>query len=203
MKLPAPPIGNGYRILVVEDDASILKLISIPLSKIGFDCRQATNGNEGWQVYREFNPHLVLTDITMPGLSGHELAAKIRAESGIPIVFMTAQGTEENEMLSFKSGGDDHVLKPFNPQLLVARVAANLRRVYRYSPPASGPKPVAPRPVQAPQTAPGKSVPDGWSTCDHCGYIGPQFKFENLDQEGNRTFICPHCKHTSLTYSLG
>jgi DNA-binding response OmpR family regulator len=206
MKLPAPPTGNNYRILIVEDDATILKLISMHLSKIGFECRLATDGLEGWQAFKEFDPHLVLTDISMPGFSGHELAAKVRAESGVPIVLMTAQNTDDNEMQSFKSGGDDYVEKPFKPQLLVARVAANLRRAYRYSASAAAPAPTPPKAAPlAPRPAPStsKGVPDGWSTCDHCGYIGPQFKFENLDQDGNRTFVCPHCKHTSFTYSLG
>jgi DNA-binding response OmpR family regulator len=203
MKLPSPPIGNNYRILIVEDDVSILKLISMHLGKIGFDCRGAGNGNEGWTAFTEFNPHLVLSDISMPGFSGHELTAKIRAASAVPIILMTAQSTETNEMQGFKSGADDYVSKPFNPQLLVARVAANLRRVYRYSAPPPTTAPAA-RPLGGikPQSQE-PSIPENWTTCDTCGYMGPQFKFENLDENGRRIFICPHCKSTTMTFSLG
>ena len=77
MKLPSPPLASNYRVLIVEDDATILKMISIHLAKIGLECRQANNGAEGWSVFNEFNPHLVLTDITMPGLSGLELTGKM------------------------------------------------------------------------------------------------------------------------------
>ncbi len=201
MKLPAPPADNKFRILVVEDDAIIAKLVNINLSMAGFDCRLAVTGLDGWNAFLSSDPHLVLSDIDMPGISGHELTAKIRAQSSVPIILMTAANTDDNEMQGFKSGADDYVSKPFNPKLLVTRVIANLRRVYRYDAPA------APSPMRTPApVAPARdeaTVPDGWSKCDSCGYMGPQFKFESTDSDHNRIFVCPHCKNRSLTFSLG
>ncbi|HEX9996727.1 MAG TPA: response regulator transcription factor [Abditibacterium sp.] len=207
MELPEAPADNKYRILVVEDDQSISRLISIHLQKTGFHCFLAHDGSAGWDAFAECNPHLVLSDISMPGLSGHELIAKIRAISGVPLILMTAQATDENEMRGFKSGADDYVAKPFNPQLLVARVVANLRRVYRYSAPAPPEK--APSAKASPVKTPAAKAPDeaslpaDWSRCDACGYMGPQFKFEGHDKKGDRIFVCPHCTNRSLTFSIG
>lgn len=201
MKLPTPPTDNKFRILVVEDDATIAKLICINLTMAGFECRLASTGLEGWDAFLASNPHLVLSDIDMPGMSGHELTAKIRAQSSVPIILITAANTDHNEMQGFKSGADDYVSKPFNPKLLVTRVIANLRRVYRYDAPAAPPKIRIPAP--AAPAVDEATVPDGWSKCDGCGYMGPQFKFEGTDIDGNRIFVCPHCKNRSLTFSLG
>lgn len=196
MKLPATPPDNKFRILVVEDDAGIAKLISINLNMAGFDCRIATNGLDGWSAFQSVNPHLVLSDISMPGLTGHELTVKIRAQSSVPVILMTAANSDENELTGFKSGADDYVAKPFNPKLLVTRVVANLRRVYRYDAPAA--------PVAAPTTAPAEpTLPEGWSRCDACGYMGPQFKFDGTDKDGSRIFVCPHCKNRTLTFAVG
>ena len=204
MKLPDPPADNKYRILVVEDDPAILKLVSIHLKMAGFECFLASDGLLGWEAFEGCDPHLVLSDIAMPGLSGHELVAKIRAVSGVPLVLMTAQGSDENEMRGFKSGADDYVTKPFNPKLLVARVVANLRRVYRYSAPEPAEKPAA-SPPTAPKTKADEAqmLPADWSRCDACDYMGPQFKFESEDKNGAQIFMCPNCKNRSVTFSIG
>lgn len=235
MNLPTPPADNRtYRILVAEDDPIIAKLIAIHLNMAGFETETAINGTDAWTLFGTQNPHLILSDIQMPGLSGHELTAKIRAQgSGVPIILMTAAGSDEAEMQGFKSGADDYVSKPFNPKLLMARVVANLRRVYRYdvaaletanSAAASPAAPLAaPTPVSSPDAAArhaaaaiaalrpsGSSLeaestelPEGWSECTSCGYLGPQFKFEGRDLSGEKIFICPNCKSRSLTFSLG
>jgi DNA-binding response OmpR family regulator len=199
MKLPATPLDNKFRILIVEDDASIAKLVSINLKMAGFDCRIATDGNAGWAAFQSVDPHLVLSDISMPGLSGHELTAKIRAQSSVPVILMTAASSDENEMTGFKSGADDYVAKPFNPKLLVTRVVANLRRVYRYDAPAAPVKAVPPPPDPNDE----KSLPHGWSRCDACDYMGPQNRFNGEDINGNPIFVCPNCKSRTVTFSVG
>lgn len=228
MKLPTPPVDNRtYRVLVAEDDPIIAKLIGIHLKMAGFEVETAMNGTDAWTAFGIRDPHLVLSDIQMPGLSGHELTTKIRAQgSGVPILLMTAAGSDEAEMEGFKNGADDYVPKPFNPKLLMARVVANLRRVYRYdvgvpapvapvaaptSPPLSSPDAAAQhaaaaiaamRPGGAPASE-SKELPEGWSECSSCGYLGPQFKFEGEDLNGEKIFACPNCNSRALTFSLG
>ena len=121
MRLPAVPADNKFRILVVEDDAMIAKLISIHLEKAKFQSIVARDGLEGWSQFAQIDPHLVLSDINMPGLSGHELVEKIRSTSSVPILMMTAADSEEYQMKGFKVGADDYIPKPFNPKLLIAR----------------------------------------------------------------------------------
>jgi DNA-binding response OmpR family regulator len=190
MKLPATPADNrSFRILVVEDDPSIAKLILVNLKKSGFDARFAFDGTTGWQGFRECDPHLVLSDISMPGMNGHDLVAKIREVSIIPVILMTAMDSEEWQMKAFKTGADDYVPKPFNIQLLMARVIANLRRVYRYS--------------ASPEEIVKEATPyDDWPTCASCGFMAPQGKFEAVDKEKGRIFACPVCMSRQLTFPL-
>lgn len=198
MELPAlPPDGRSFRVLVVEDDPNIARLIMVHLKKAGLDPRGANDGAMGWRAFTDCHPHLVLTDIAMPGLTGHDLAAKIRKQSAVPIIMMTALDSEEAQILCFKEGGDDYVPKPINPHLMMARVIAHLRRVYRYD------HHEEPPPQHVEPLVPTNSVPNGWSTCDACGYLGPQFKFEALDPVKGRVMICPHCKNHLLTFSIG
>lgn len=204
MRLPDLPAANRFRILIVEDDATILRLISIHIKMTTFETFTATDGMQGWNQFNQVDPHLVLTDINMPGLSGHELVEKIRAVSAIPILMMTAADTDESQMKGFKVGADDYIAKPFNPKLLTARVVANLRRVYRYDSDAS------PTPAKAPAAAPGNpnmpenpNMPPGWTKCDACGYLGPLKKFETEDAMGSKIAQCPNCFNRNLTFSVG
>ena len=195
MTLPDVPTNGKFRVLVVEDDSHIARLILANLTKAGLECRYAPDGVAGFKAFEEANPHLVLTDIMMPGMDGRQLCTKIRESSTIPIIMMTAADSEEAEMAGFKVGADDYVPKPFNPKLLIARVIANLRRVYRYdfkeeeekkSPPAEG------------------SLPAGWASCDMCGYMGPREKFEKMNSRGDRFATCPRCQQgESITFSIG
>lgn len=197
MNLPSPPADcKSFRILLVEDDESIARLVLIHLQKAGFDGRMAPDGNSGWHAYQQIEPHMLITDVTMPGLNGWELAAKIRDKSGIPIIFLSAADTDQDQVHGFKIGADDYILKPFQPPVLMARVVALLRRVYRYDHHKEEEKlaAAAPRPL---------GVPDGWTQCESCGYLGPQFKFEALDAIKGRVFICPNCKNRRLAFSLG
>lgn len=234
MKLPKAPLDNRtYSILVAEDDETISRMLELHLKSSGFEVALAANGTRALELFNQSEPHLVLSDIQMPGMNGHDLTRQIRAQgSGVPILLMTAAGTDAAEMEGFKTGADDYIEKPFNPKLLLARVVANLRRVYRYDVAANAPvnasantsslslapsalpssvNDAAKRAASAiaamrPGAMPGvtdKELPEGWSECDNCGYIGPQFKFEGNDPNGNQVFICPNCKSSSLTFSLG
>jgi len=204
MPLPDPPATGKFRVLVVEDDSGIARLILATLTRSGFDCRYAPDGLEGWKAFQNSDPHLVLTDIMMPRMSGHELCAKIREVSTVPIVMMTAADSEDAQLQGFKGGADDYVPKPFNPKMMTARVIAHLRRVYRYdfdaktetAPPTTrnSEKEVTKEP----------SVPAGWGQCQSCQYMGPRDRFKTLMQDGDPVTVCPVCGQAErVAYSIG
>jgi DNA-binding response OmpR family regulator len=206
MRLPDVPVNNRFRILVVEDDPAILKLLAIQIGAANFECITAIDGAEGLRKCQQLDPHLVVTDISMPGLSGHALVEKIRETSAIPILMITATSSDESQMQGFKMGADDYIPKPFNPKVLMARIIANLRRVYRYGVDATpgGAKTQAPLRAPATPPAPAQSggLPPGWIKCESCGYIGPQSRFEAKDAHGTRIAQCPNCRDRSLVFSL-
>ena len=201
MPLPVSPSdGKSFRILVVEDDASIAKLIMVNLRKAGFDARYAYDGALGWEIFRDTDPHLVLSDISMPGMDGHELVAKIRQVSTIPIILMTAMDTDARQMQGFKAGADDYVAKPFNPQLLTARVIAHLRRVYRYSA-SDGEGETKKTPETSAQEAVSKDF--NWPKCGSCGYMAPLTKFQTISSREGQILACPNCKSRNLLHPIG
>jgi DNA-binding response OmpR family regulator len=199
MRLPDVPANNRFRILVVEDDAAILKLLAIQIRMANFDCYTANTGTDGWTQCKQIDPHLVLTDINMPGMSGHELVEKIRETSAIPILMMTAAGDDDSQMRGFKVGADDYIPKPFNPKLLMARVIANLRRVYRYDTDATAGNAAA---AKAAEASPSMGIPAGWAKCEACGYIGPESRFEARDSSGAKIAQCPNCRNRNLMFSI-
>lgn len=204
MKLPEVPANGKFRILVVEDDAHIARLILLNLAKANMECMHAPDGAAGLARFKESEPHLVITDIMMPNMNGMDMTAAIREISPVPIIMMTAADSEDREMQGFKSGADDYVPKPFNPKLLMARVLANLRRVYRYDTTAAAGGAVNPSVVATaePETpAPTVSRSD-WITCDSCGFIGPRAKFQTTDREGKSKLVCPVCKQSNITFAI-
>jgi len=200
MRLPDVPSDNRFRILVAEDDFSIARLVAAHLKMAGFEVISARDGLEGWSQFAQSDPHLLLTDINMPGLSGHELVEKVRGSSSIPILMMTAADSDEAQMRGFKVGADDYIAKPFNPKLLTARVVANLRRVYRYDGGQSAPQP---SPTPAEPEALSMALPEGFGRCDACGYLGPLWKFESRDTQGSRIAQCPNCRNRNITFAVG
>lgn len=193
MALPAPPESGKFRILVVEDDQGIARLILATLTRSGFDCRYAPDGIEGLTAFRESDPHLVLTDIMMPGMTGQELCLKIRETSTVPIIMMTAADSEDAQLQGFKSGADDYVPKPFNPKMMTARVIAHLRRVYRYD-----------FPEEKKEAVKAPSIPAGWGQCQRCDYMGPRDRFKTAMEDGEPVTICPACGEAqSVAYSIG
>src|SRR6187402_2444007 len=125
-----PPIetaGKG-RILVVDDDASLAEMLTIVLRQEGFESRMCARGDVAMDEFRDYKPDLVLLDLMLPGKDGIDVCKEIRAESGVPIVMLTAKGDTVDVVVGLESGADDYVVKPFKPKELVARIRARVRR---------------------------------------------------------------------------
>ncbi|HEX8779791.1 MAG TPA: MtrAB system response regulator MtrA [Nocardioides sp.] len=121
-------IETRGRVLVVDDDASLAEMLSIVLRQEGFESSVCGRGDVAIDAFREFKPDLVLLDLMLPGLDGIDVCKQIRAESGVPIVMLTAKGDTVDVVLGLESGADDYVVKPFKPKELVARIRARVRR---------------------------------------------------------------------------
>ena len=115
------------RILVVDDDTALAEMIGIVLRSEGFDPVFCADGAQAVDAFRQASPDLVLLDLMLPGLDGIEVAERIRASSGTPIIMLTAKSDTADVVRGLESGADDYMVKPFNPKELVARVRARLR----------------------------------------------------------------------------
>ncbi|RFA22670.1 MtrAB system response regulator MtrA [Subtercola boreus] len=115
------------RILVVDDDPALAEMIGIVLRAEGFEPIFCADGSEALGAFQEANPDLVLLDLMLPGLDGIEVCAQIRAESGTPIIMLTAKSDTTDVVKGLESGADDYIVKPFNPKELVARIRTRLR----------------------------------------------------------------------------
>jgi two-component system, OmpR family, response regulator MtrA len=120
-------ISKG-RVLVVDDDASLAEMLMIVLRQEGFEGRICPRGDLALDAFREFRPDLVLLDVMLPGKDGIDVCKEIRAESGVPIVMLTAKGDTVDVVVGLETGADDYVVKPFKPKELVARIRARVRR---------------------------------------------------------------------------
>jgi two-component system response regulator MtrA len=116
------------RILVVDDDPALSEMLSIVLRGEGFDTAVVSEGPRALPAVREMRPDVVLLDLMLPGMNGIDVCRAIRAESGVPIVMLTAKSDTVDVVLGLESGADDYVIKPFKPKELVARIRARLRR---------------------------------------------------------------------------
>lgn len=119
------------RIVVVDDEESILKAVRYALEQEAFEVHTAGDAAGGAFLAEEVRPDLMILDIMLPGKSGLELAREIRETSDVPIVMLSARGDEVDRILGLEFGADDYVTKPFSPRELVSRVKAILRRVGR------------------------------------------------------------------------
>ncbi|CAB4959561.1 unannotated protein [freshwater metagenome] len=126
MNDPAEPARGS--VLVVDDDASLAEMLSIVLRQEGFDSRIVGRGDVALDAFRDYKPDLVLLDLMLPGKDGIDVCKEIRAESGVPIVMLTAKGDTVDVVVGLESGADDYIVKPFKPKELVARVRARMRR---------------------------------------------------------------------------
>ena len=116
------------KILIVEDEDSVLDPLELLLSKEGFSIETARNGREGLDKFWKASPDLVLLDIMLPEVSGTEVCRQIRAKSNVPIIMLTAKDTEVDKVVGLELGADDYIVKPYSKAELVARIKAVLRR---------------------------------------------------------------------------
>ena len=116
------------RVLVVDDDQALSEMLGIVLRAEGFDALFCDDGSKAQGIFNEAKPDLVLLDLMLPGIDGIEFCRKIRAESGVPIVMLTARGDTLDIVKGLESGADDYIVKPFKPKELVARIKARLRK---------------------------------------------------------------------------
>jgi len=120
---------SGERILVVEDDPSILRGLDLNLGMEGYKVRLATDGEEGLRIARTERPDLLIVDVMMPRLGGLELIRELRVEDpDVPILILSAKGQEADKVAGLALGADDYVVKPFGLKELIARIDAALRR---------------------------------------------------------------------------
>jgi len=119
--------GVKGRILVVDDDPALAEMLGIVLRGSGFQPAFVADGDRALQAFHDVRPDLVLLDLMLPGTNGIDVCRAIRAESGVPIVMLTAKSDTLDVVLGLEYGADDYVVKPFKPTELVARVRARLR----------------------------------------------------------------------------
>ncbi len=116
------------KILVVDDDRKTVDLIKLYLVKDGYQVLTAFDGQQALALARKRRPDLIVLDLMLPQVDGLDVSRVLRAESGVPIIMLTARTTEEDKLLGLNLGADDYVTKPFSPRELLARVRAVLRR---------------------------------------------------------------------------
>jgi two-component system, OmpR family, response regulator MtrA len=114
--------------LVVDDDPALAEMLGIVLQTEGFEPSFVADGDRALAAFRSTKPDLVLLDLMLPGTDGIDICRQIRAESGTPIVMLTARGDTVDVVLGLECGADDYIIKPFKPKELVARMRARLRR---------------------------------------------------------------------------
>src|SRR5437773_6370468 len=122
---------DSSTILLVDDEDSVQKLLAYPLEREGFRVLQARDGEEALDRFAAEHVDLVVLDVMLPKLDGLEVCKRLRAESEVPIIMLTARDDELDRVLGLELGADDYVTKPFSPRELVARVKAILRRADR------------------------------------------------------------------------
>ncbi|HEV7848647.1 MAG TPA: MtrAB system response regulator MtrA [Mycetocola sp.] len=115
------------RILVVDDDTALAEMIGIVLRTEGFEPFFCADGSGAFDAFHESRPDLVLLDLMLPGIDGIEVCTRIRSESGVPIIMLTAKTDTSDVVKGLESGADDYMVKPFNPKELVARIRTRLR----------------------------------------------------------------------------
>ena len=116
------------RVLVVDDDQALSEMLGIVLRAEGYEALFCDDGSKAQGIFKETKPDLVLLDLMLPGIDGIEVCKRIRSESGVPIVMLTARGDTLDIVKGLESGADDYIVKPFKPKELVARIKARLRK---------------------------------------------------------------------------
>jgi two-component system alkaline phosphatase synthesis response regulator PhoP len=117
------------KILVIDDEPSIVNLVTAYLKPEGYEVYTATDGPSGLKAAKAFKPDLIVLDLMLPGLDGIELLSRLRRESDVYVILLTARTEETDKIVGLSVGADDYVTKPFSPRELVARIKAALRRL--------------------------------------------------------------------------
>lgn len=120
-------------ILIIDDEKEIANLVAIHLQNEGFQTIQAYDGQQGLDIFRKNAIDLVILDIMMPSLNGHEVLTQLRQTHQTPVIFLSAKTSDFDKISGLIIGADDYITKPFNPLELVARVHAQLRRAFQWS----------------------------------------------------------------------
>lgn len=120
--------ANQSRVLVVDDEPMVLEVVTSYLERDGFQVVTASNGAEALQALEEAKPDLLVLDVMLPEIDGFDLLARIRRDSDMPVILLTARTEEPDRVLGLELGADDYVVKPFSPRELAARVRTVLRR---------------------------------------------------------------------------
>jgi two-component system KDP operon response regulator KdpE len=121
-------MNDRARILVVDDEPQLIRVLRTGLKSRGYDVRGASDGETGLETFNEWHPDLVITDLAMPNVDGLEFCRRLRAISQVPIIVLSAKGEEKTKVEALDIGADDFVTKPFGIDELLARVRASLRR---------------------------------------------------------------------------
>ena len=121
-------MNDRARILVVDDEPQLIRVLRTGLKSRGYDVRSASDGESGLESFNEWHPDLVITDLAMPNVDGLEFCRRLRAISQVPIIVLSAKGEEKTKVEALDIGADDFVTKPFGIDELLARVRASLRR---------------------------------------------------------------------------
>ncbi|MBQ8568576.1 MAG: response regulator transcription factor [Oscillospiraceae bacterium] len=121
-----------YKVLAADDETELLDALELFTERENIRLIKADNGVTALELFKKEKPHLVLLDIMMPGLDGFAVLKKIRSESKIPAIMLTARGEDYDKILGLESGADDYITKPYNPMVVVARIKAQLRRCYDF-----------------------------------------------------------------------
>lgn len=118
----------GYSIGLVEDDKNIQNIVRAYLDKEGYDVTVVSSAEDAWEIWKTNPPDMWILDIMLPGMDGYEFCKRIRAESEVPIIIISAKDDEIDKILGLELGGDDYLTKPFSPRELVARVKRLFKR---------------------------------------------------------------------------
>ena len=125
----APMLAGRTRVLIADDDPTVLTLVRAALQNFGMECETATNGRSALDMIRKNQPHAAVLDVNMPGMDGYEVLGAIRSEElQVRVLLLTARQQESDVIRGFSLGADDYVVKPFGPMELVARLKRLLAR---------------------------------------------------------------------------
>lgn len=119
---------SGERVLIVDDEPEISELLSLYLTKEGYEVATALDGRQALESIGKDKADLVILDVLLPGLDGIEVCTELRKVTDVPIIFLSCRGDDIDKVMGLVAGGDDYITKPFSPREIVARVKAHLRR---------------------------------------------------------------------------